>query len=226
MSLKDVIDRIRFDERGLVPAIAQDATTGDVLMLAYMNRESFEKTLETGKAHYYSRSRKALWLKGETSGNIQTIKEILYDCDADTLLLKVEQKGVACHTGSRSCFFTPVKEAGGEDNGGFATPYVLNEIYEVIKERKATMPEGSYVASLMKKGLNKILDKVNEEAAEVIDASLNKGREDIVYEMADLWFHTLVLLGYSDISPVEVYKELRRRFGLSGIEEKRSRKKG
>ncbi len=226
MSFKDVIDRIKFDERGLIPAIAQDATTGDVLMLAYMNRESFEKTLETGKAHYYSRSRKALWLKGETSGNIQTVKEILYDCDADTLLLKVEQKGVACHTGSRSCFFTTVKEAGGGDDGGFATPYVLNEIYEVIKERKATMPEDSYVASLIRKGVNKILDKVSEEAAEVVDASLNKGREDIVYEMADLWFHTLVLLGYSDISPVEVYKELRRRFGLSGIEEKRRRKKG
>lgn len=214
------VEGIRFDERGLIPAIVQDIRDGKVLMLAYMDREALEKTLSTGKAHYYSRSRKRLWLKGETSGNFQEVKGIYYDCDGDTLLLKVEQQGVACHTGERSCFFNPILKEG-EDLVG---PSILDDVYRVILERKREMPEGSYVAHLLGEGLEKILEKIDEEARELIEASRSNG--DVVHELTDLIFHSLVLLGYKDIQLMDVYREFKRRFGISGIEEKRRRRSG
>ena len=222
------INTLKFDEKGLVPAIAQDYVTGDVLMMAYMNREALEKTLSTGRAHYFSRSRNTLWLKGETSGNLQEVKAIYYDCDEDTMLLKIKQTGVACHTGERSCFFRKLDEGGqetGDKGQGLANLNILSEIFETIKQRKNASPEKSYVAALYAKGLDKILEKVKEESFELIDAAKSGKRDEIVHEMADLWFHTLVLLGQKDISLQDIVNELKRRTGVSGIEEKASRKK-
>ncbi len=212
--------RIRFDEQGLVPAIAQDWLTGEVLMLAYMDREALEKTIETGRVHYYSRSRKRLWLKGETSGNFQELVSLYHDCDGDTLLLKVKQQGVACHTGERSCFFTPVTE---EDAAVGAE--IIVRLFNTIKDRKGASSEKSYTASLYEKGLPKIAEKIYEEASELIVAAKKEGRENIVHELCDLWYHTLVLLGYKGVELEDVFKELGRRSGRSGIEEKINRKK-
>lgn len=228
------IDEIKFDEKGLVPAIAQEASTGEVLMLACMNKEAVEKTLSTGRAHYFSRSRKRLWLKGETSGNFQDVESVYYDCDADAILLLVRQTGVACHTGERTCFFRRLdkKESrppmiGFNPMIGFSpsTPSVITEVYKVILERKKASPEKSYVASLYAGGLKKIAAKIEEEAKELIEAAEKKDKKEIVRELADLWFHTLVLLGYKDIDIEAVYGELSKRFGVSGIEEKKSREK-
>ncbi len=214
------IDDIKFDDRGLVPAVAQDFSTREVLMLAYMNREALEKTLSTGRAHYYSRSRKKLWLKGETSGNFQFVKGVFYDCDGDTILLVVDQKGPACHTGERTCFFRSI---GKEAERPPAGPWILSDLFRVLLERKSAPPEKSYVASLYAKGLEKILGKVDEECGELIEAARDKGRKEIVHETADLLFHTMVLLAERGISAEEVYSELNRRFGTSGLEEKRRR---
>ncbi|MBI5049199.1 MAG: bifunctional phosphoribosyl-AMP cyclohydrolase/phosphoribosyl-ATP diphosphatase HisIE [Deltaproteobacteria bacterium] len=222
------INTIKFDEKGLVPAIAQDYVTGDVLMMAYMNREALEKTLSTGRAHYFSRSRNKLWLKGETSGNVQEVKAIYYDCDEDTMLLKIKQTSVACHTGERSCFFRRLDEGGqetGDKRQGLANLNILPEIFETIKQRKNTSPEKSYVASLYAKGLDKILEKVKEESFELIDAAKSGKRDEIVHEMTDLWFHTIVLLGQKDIPLQDILNELKRRTGVSGIEEKAARGK-
>ncbi|VAW35118.1 Phosphoribosyl-ATP pyrophosphatase [hydrothermal vent metagenome] len=219
---------IKFDEKGLVPAIAQEEATGEVLMLAYMNKESLEKTLETGKAYYYSRSRRELWLKGGTSGNLQTVHSIRYDCDCDALLLKIHQQGVACHTGKRSCFYREIEGVGGEGprSGTQADAGVITDLYRVLLERKGqTNDAGSYVASLYAKGTEKIAEKIAEESGELIEAALEKDDKEVVYELCDLWFHTLVMLGHKDIDIGEVFTELARRFGRSGIEEKASRKK-
>ena len=212
---------IKFSSHGLVPAIAQDAVSGEVLMLAYMNKESLDKTLSTGRAHYFSRSRDKLWLKGETSGNFQEVTEVLYDCDADAILLKVRQTGNACHTGERTCFFRRL-DAGGKETKDAS---VIARLFRVIKERKKANAEESYVASLYSKGLPKIAAKIHEEAAELISSAKNDGKKEIIHEFCDLWFHTLVLLGYKDINIEEVFKELSRRSGTSGLEEKASRKK-
>ena len=215
---------IKFDGNGLVPSIAQDANTLEVLMMAYMNRESIEKTLSTGKAHFYSRSRQSLWLKGETSGNFLDVKSMRYDCDGDTILLLVEPKGPACHTGERSCFYRSVLEG---ERPGPAGPRVLTILYDIIKERKNSPPEESYVASLYSRGLPKILAKIEEESGELIEAAREKGKEEVLYEFCDLWFHTMVLLANEGIEIEAVFKELGRRFGVSGITEKESRgKKG
>jgi phosphoribosyl-ATP pyrophosphohydrolase/phosphoribosyl-AMP cyclohydrolase len=219
--IKDV-DGIDFGPSGLVPAIAQDAATLDVLMLAYMDREALQKTLSTGRAHYYSRSRKALWLKGETSGNFQDVGSILYDCDADAVLLMVAPRGPACHTGERSCFFRALKGDAPAMRGG---PRVIGELYGVIRARFGADPAGSYVASLHAKGLRGILDKVEEEAAELVEAASGKGGVEVVRETADLWFHTLVLLAERGIGVEDVFAELSRRSGTSGIKEKESRGK-
>lgn len=226
------MNSIKFDEKGLVPAIAQEEATGEVLMLAYMNKESLGKTLATGKAYYYSRSREKLWLKGETSGNLQEVHSISYDCDCDTLLLKIHQTGVACHTGERSCFYRNMEGLKSEDSKpeGANTvtdgAEVITSLYKVILERKGRQDNAkSYVASLNAKGTEKIAEKIAEESVELIEAALEKDNKEVVYELCDLWFHTLVLLGHKDIDLGEVFSELARRFGTSGIEEKNSRTK-
>jgi len=227
-----LIDQLKFDQNGLIPAITRDAVNGEVLMMAFMNTEAVERTLKTGKVHYYSRSRRQLWMKGESSGHVQTLREIRFDCDADCLLLSVEQEGAACHTGHRSCFYRIWEDQGvrcdGEKLGDTAAIYgradVLDAIYHVIQERRQNPTEKSYVASLFAKGLDKILGKIGEEATEAAVAGKGGDPEEVVCEVADLFFHTLVLLGYYDLPPERIYAELRRRFGLSGIAEKASRK--
>ncbi len=194
---------IKFDENGLVPAIAQDVGTGEVLMLAYMNEESLKLTIETGIAHYYSRSRKELWKKGETSGNIQEVKGIYYDCDGDSILLKVNQKGVACHTGNYSCFFNEI--VGYNDIGS-----TLKELYKTILDRKLNPKEGSYTQYLFEKGIDKILKKVGEETSEVIIGAKNS-KEELIYETSDLIYHMMVLLVNQEVSPIEILEELKSR---------------
>lgn len=217
------ISMIKYDEKGLLPAIAQDADTSEVLMMAYMNKEALEKTLSTGRAHFYSRSRERLWLKGETSGNFLEVKGVYHDCDCDAILLLVQPKGPACHTGERSCFYRRLDNAAVKPSP--AGPAVLKELYNIIQKRKGADPSKSYVASLYAKGATRINEKIAEESGELIEAANVKDKKEIVHEMADLWFHTLVLLSYKEIDTGELFKELGRRFGLSGIEEKESRRK-
>lgn len=216
------ITGLKFDANGLIPAIAQDEATLEVLMMAYMNKEAVEKTFSTGRAHYFSRSRNKLWLKGETSGNFQEVKAVLYDCDADTLLLMVRPLGPACHTGERTCFYRRLDKGAPLKGGGEG---VIAGLERILKDRKGADPSTSYTASLYSKGLSKILEKVKEESAELIEAAAVKEKKDIVYELCDLWFHTMVLLAHKDIDMKDVFAELSRRFGTSGIAEKESRKK-
>ncbi|GAX87650.1 phosphoribosyl-ATP pyrophosphohydrolase/phosphoribosyl-AMP cyclohydrolase [Lebetimonas natsushimae] len=211
---------------GLVPVVVQDAETNEVLMLAYMNKEALELTKKTGYAHYFSRSRNKIWKKGESSGNTQEVKDILVDCDNDTILLKVKQNGVACHTGRKSCFFT--KLDSGEiilDKEKEIEYNFIDKLYHTLLDRKNASAETSYVASLYKKGENSILKKVVEEAGEFCFAIKDDKKEEIIYEAADLAFHTLVALAYKNIHPEAILEELKRREGVSGIEEKRNRKK-
>lgn len=212
---------LRFDAQGLIPAVAQDAETGEVLMAAYMNADALRLTLETRTAHYYSRSRARLWRKGEESGHTQAVAEVLYDCDGDTLLLRVHQTGVACHTGNRTCFFRTLTGsaapagAGGTDRAPSPVegPAVLRRVYETIASRKVDPPEGSYVARLFAAGTDRILKKVGEEATEVVMAAKQGKAEAVVFEVADVWFHTLVLLAHQGIDVGEVFRELARREG-------------
>ncbi len=225
--MESPLNRVDWEKSPLVPAIVQDARTQEVLMLAYMNKEALEATLRTGKAHYFSRSKGRLWMKGESSGHIQRVEEVLIDCDRDTLLLKVEQVGEsACHTGRRSCFFTKLntgevtQEADEEATAAYG---IVDKLYHVIQERKKADPKSSYVASLFHKGENSLLKKVVEEAGEFCFAVKDADEREIVYEAADLAFHVLVALAKYNIDPDRIEQELARRFGLSGIEEKRSR---
>ncbi len=218
---------IDWNKTPLVPAIVQDSESGEVLMLAYMNEEAYRKTLETGYAHYYSRSREKLWKKGESSGNVQEVEEIKIDCDDDAILLRVRQTGPACHTGRRSCFYKDAK-SGAITSEPIQDPNemyddVIDRLYHIIQERKGADPESSWTAKLFHKGENTILKKVAEEAAEFCFAIKDKNRDEIIYECADLVYHALVALASQDISPELVRKELKRRFGMSGIEEKRNR---
>lgn len=194
---------IKYNEDGLVPAIAQDIGTGQVLMLAYMNEEAVRLTLEKGIAHYYSRTRKELWLKGETSGNIQEVKGFYYDCDGDTILLKVNQTGVACHTGKYSCFYNEVKNSSTYEN-------TMADLYKVILDRKNHPIEKSYTNYLFNEGIDKILKKVGEEAAEVIIGAKNNP-EELIYESSDLIYHLLVLLVNEGITLGDIYEELNKR---------------
>jgi phosphoribosyl-ATP pyrophosphohydrolase/phosphoribosyl-AMP cyclohydrolase len=224
---QDLVNSIDWDKSPLIPAIAQDESSGDVLMLAYMNKEALELTLSTHFAHYYSRSRKKMWKKGESSGNLQHVKEVYLDCDQDAVLLKIIQDGgAACHTGRKSCFFNRVDicERPSEIVNEISSYSITDKIYHIIQERKIANPETSYVASLFKKGENSVLKKVVEEAGEFCFAIKDNKNDDIVYEAADLVFHMLVALGLKNINPDLVKQELERRFGLSGIEEKNSRK--
>lgn len=214
--MKIDIEKIKFDERGLVPAIVQEES-GQVLMLAYMNAESLQKTAETGYTHFYSRSRQKLWKKGEESGNVQKVKSLYYDCDGDTILVVVHQTGVACHTGTYSCFsgrrlddnenLPAVVEQPPQEN----LSLVLYELYSVIKDRQRHPVEGSYTNYLFTHGQDKILKKVGEEAVETILASKNDSAKEILYEMGDLWYHCLVLLAFHGIKPEELFAELTSR---------------
>jgi phosphoribosyl-AMP cyclohydrolase / phosphoribosyl-ATP pyrophosphohydrolase len=205
---------LRFDANGLIPAVVQDAETGDVLMVAWMNAEALERTLATGLAHFWSRSRQALWQKGETSGHRQHVEAVYADCDGDTLLVRAHPDGAACHTGSRTCFFSRLDAPTGSARAAAADgtgPGILDVVERVIQSRRATPAAGSYVAGLLAGGDARIAQKVGEEAAEVVVAALAEGSERLVAEVADLWFHTLVLLGARGLSVRQVFAELARR---------------
>ncbi|MEC3655125.1 bifunctional phosphoribosyl-AMP cyclohydrolase/phosphoribosyl-ATP diphosphatase HisIE [Bacillus siamensis] len=201
-------DELRFDEAGLIPAIVQDAASKEVLTLAYMNRESYEKTIETKETWFYSRSRGELWHKGATSGNTQKVKAIRYDCDQDALIVLAEPSGPACHKGSYSCF-SPEK-ADAQDRFG-----ILNELESVIAKRQAEMPEGAYTTYLFQEGVDKILKKVGEEAAEVIIAAKNRDHEELKWEAADLLYHLLVLLREQSLPLDDVLDVLAKRHSAS-----------
>lgn len=215
---KDIdISMIKFDEKGLVPAVVQEEN-GQVLMLAYMNKESLQKTITTGYTWFYSRSRSKLWNKGEESGNKQQVKEISYDCDGDTLLVKVHQTGVACHTGTYTCFSGRKLVEGEEKSVTVIQPEaqvslatVLNDLYAVIEDRQLNPVEGSYTNYLFEKGQDKILKKVGEEAVETVIASKNNSQKEVLYEMGDLWYHCLVLLAYHKLTPDQLLNELMSR---------------
>ena len=206
-------DVIVFDAQGLVPAVVQEADTGEVLMVAWMDRVALDATLATGRSHFWSRSRQTLWRKGETSGHVQHVQAVYADCDADTLLVQVHQEGAACHTGERTCFFTRV--AAGGENGiedGRAAAGMLERLERIVTARKSARPSGSYVAGLLAKGEATVCRKIGEEATEVVTAALGgEGDRRVVEEVADLWFHTVVLLGARGIPLRDVLKELARR---------------
>lgn len=195
-------DDLKFDERGLIPAIVQDARTREVLTLAYMNRESLTRTLETEQTWFWSRSRNELWHKGETSGNTQRVVDLVADCDSDAIVVLVEPAGPACHTGARSCF--DLKQT--EDLGT-----LLTQLYELIETRERDRPEGSYTTYLFEKGIDKILKKVGEESAETIIAAKNDDATPLVAEVSDLIYHLLVLLVARGVSLDEIREELARR---------------
>jgi phosphoribosyl-ATP pyrophosphohydrolase/phosphoribosyl-AMP cyclohydrolase len=209
--MKIDVSKLKFDEKGLIPAIVQDVKTDAVLMLAYMNGESLARTVETGYTWFWSRSRQQLWNKGETSGNVQKVLSIMYDCDGDTLLLKVEQTGVACHTGNYSCFSYPLWNSASGENLPVADnklPTILSDLYRVIQEKRENGGPKSYTKYLFMSGQDKILKKVGEECAETIIASKNNNQAEVVYEMSDLWYHCLVLLAYHNITPGQMLAEL------------------
>lgn len=205
---------LKFDEKGLIPAIAQDAVSGEVLMCAYMNEESLQKTLETGHATYFSRSRQELWEKGATSSHYQIVKEILVDCDGDALVLKVEQEGAACHTGNYSCFYRKLVDGKLVEipTEGAVSPQILYDVYNVIVDRVKNPKEGSYTNYLFEKGIDKMLKKVGEESAEVIIASKNYVKSEVQYETADLMYHLSVVLVEQGLTWDDVFKELASRY--------------
>ena len=249
--INNFADSIDFSKlNGLVPAVAQDYYSKEVLMLAFMNKEALKKTLETGYAHYYSRSRRQLWKKGETSGHTQEVKEIFYDCDVDSILLKIIQIGDACHTGHKTCFYSKLdnnlinfnnskdKNIGNNEDikdiidtknikysefNNKEKFYSLKLIFDLIKSRKTSDPKNSYTAKLINAGLEKIGKKLQEESLELIIAGFNKEKDDIIYEAADLLFFYMVLLVYLDVDINDIITELKKREGMSGIDEKNSR---
>jgi phosphoribosyl-ATP pyrophosphohydrolase/phosphoribosyl-AMP cyclohydrolase len=227
---------ISYDKDGLVPAIAVCSKTKAVLMLAYMNAESLDLTLKTGYVHYYSRSRKCIWKKGETSGHTQKLKAMWVDCDEDALLLEVEQEGACCHEGYPSCFFRTLnpdktlqerltKSFDPKEVYGKKGRHIMDRLFRVIESRKAATPGKSYVASLFHKGQDAIEAKVQEEVLELFDAAREDSCQHTVHEAADVLFHTLVLLSHAGIPVQSVWEELERRFGTSGHEEKQGRSK-
>jgi phosphoribosyl-ATP pyrophosphohydrolase/phosphoribosyl-AMP cyclohydrolase len=206
------LDQIKFDDNGLVPVIVQEATTGELLMFAYANRRALERTRETGRAHYWSRSRASLWMKGETSGNVQDVTEVRVDCDGDAILYRVRQTGPACHTLQASCFF----RALGDDEALYevgASGHILARIEEIVQDRVTDPKDGSYTNYLLEAGLDKILKKVGEEATEVVVAAKNSNADELRAEVADLLFHLVVLLRERNLPLEQVWKELDARFG-------------
>lgn len=210
--------KVQFDERGLIPAIVQDWRDGSVLMLGYMNQEAIDKTCSTRSVHFWSRSRQRLWEKGETSGHRLIVKDLFVDCDQDTILVKAEPIGPTCHTGEPSCFFSELEESEGQDRKtSAALGGILERIAEIIRDRRANPRAGSYVSKLLEGGPDRFLKKVVEEAGEVLLAGKNAKREEIVYEVADLLFHTLIVLEANEIPIRDVYRELAARHGKSGL---------
>lgn len=201
-----MIEQIKFDEKGLVTAVVQNAQTKEVLTVAYMNKESLEKTIETGETWFYSRSRQELWHKGATSGNTQKVVKILADCDQDALVVEVLPAGPACHNGTTSCFTETIVE---NDNVG--TVGVLPQLTEVIRKREIDMPEGAYTTYLFNKGIDKICKKVGEEATEVVIGAKNRDAEEVKWEAADLIYHLLVLLQEQKVSVYDVLEVLQKR---------------
>lgn len=202
-------DKLRWDDRGLIPAVVQDWGTRRVVMMAYMNSDSLGKTLTTGQAWFWSRRRQTLWHKGETSGSVQLVREITYDCDADTLLLQVEQQGTACHTGKFSCFHHLLARRRGMEEEG--KEKILEVLAALLRERRRKGDPTSYVCRLFDEGLDRIAQKLGEEAVETIIAAKNGNREEIIYEAADLLFHLLVLLEETGVAFADLLEELARR---------------
>ncbi len=204
---------LKWDAQGLITAVAQETATGEVLMVAWMDREALAKTLETGLAHYWSRSRGAQWRKGETSGHTQHVDGVYADCDRDTLLVQVHQDGVACHTGARTCFFSRLAGGAAPAPAG-AGPAMLEVLERVLQSRKVERPAGSYTAGLFERGETQICRKIGEEATEVVTAALGgEGDPRVVSEIADLWFHTMVLLAARGIPLRRIFEELAARHG-------------
>ena len=199
------IDELKFDEKGLIPAIVVDAESKQVLTLAYMNRESLEISMNEGRTCFWSRSRHELWRKGETSGNVQHIVDVTADCDRDALVIRVNKTGPACHLGTDSCFNSPVFSSGA------AEPFSVNGLYALLEGRRETLPEGSYTTYLFQKGLDKILKKVGEECTEVIIAGKAGDKRETVYEIGDLMYHEMVLMVEMGISVDDVMAELASR---------------
>jgi phosphoribosyl-ATP pyrophosphohydrolase/phosphoribosyl-AMP cyclohydrolase len=199
------IDELKFDERGLIPAVVQDWRSGEVLTLAYMNRESLEISLREGRTCFWSRSRQELWRKGETSGNTQEIVDIIADCDRDSLVVKVKKAGPACHLGNESCFVDRVWESDT------LRDFSPDQLYKLIQGRQTDPKEGSYTSYLFDKGIDKILKKVGEETTEVIVAGKGGEKDETVYEIADLYYHVMVLMVQMGITPEEVLSELAKR---------------
>jgi phosphoribosyl-ATP pyrophosphohydrolase/phosphoribosyl-AMP cyclohydrolase len=222
------LSQLQFDERGLIPVVVQDWRDGTVLMLGYMNREAIEKTLASRSVHFWSRSRNQLWEKGATSGHCLVLKDLFLDCDRDALLVKAEPVGPTCHTGERACFFTKVQPDGaaGSDRTAEAWGGLLDRLSDTILERKRNPRSGSYVCTLFEGGRDRILKKVVEEAGEVLLASKGDKREAVIYEVADLLFHTLVVLGEQEITLQEVFQELAGRMGKSGLRPGKSEEGG
>ena len=206
--MEELLSKLKFDEKGLIPVVTQDAKTGAVLMLAYMNREAVERTISTGQGTYFSRSRQCLWVKGETSGHRQKLVSLTLDCDGDALLMKVEQTGPACHTGEYTCFHQPIVQ--GASLHGANT---LNEDYATILDRVANPRPGSYTNYLFEKGIDKMCKKIGEEATEVVIAAKNGDPEEITYEAADLVYHLLVIMAQQGVKPEDLYAELESRRG-------------
>ncbi len=226
--MQDALNRVDWEKSELLPVIIQEVSTNEVLMMAYMNREALELSLSTKVAHYFSRSKQRIWKKGESSGHTQAIHSFSLDCDNDTLLIKVTQNGVACHTGRKSCFFTELES--GETNSEVqvdtrAAYGVIDTLYHTIQERKNADPETSWTAKLLSKGDNTILKKVVEEAGEYCFAHKDNDEPEMIYEAADLTYHMLVALASKNISPDRIKQELARRFDMSGIAEKNAREK-
>ena len=227
--MNNIIDKIDFEKQGgLIPVIVQDNNSNEVLMLAYMNKKAVELTLNTNYAHYFSRSKQRIWKKGESSNHTQEIVSIKLDCDNDTLLLKVNQNGVACHTGRKSCFFTDLQTGITQDNIEVDTSFtygVIDTLYHTIQERKNADPKQSWTAKLLQGDQNSMLKKIVEEAGEFTFAIKDDDEKEIIYEAADLTYHILVALASKNISPDRIKQELQKRFNMSGIEEKNSRTK-
>lgn len=225
--MNEIINRIDWQKIDLLPVVVQDIENNEILMMAYMDKEALELSLSTKIAHYFSRSKQRIWKKGESSRHTQTIHSFNIDCDNDTLLIKVTQEGVACHTGRRSCFFTELEsgEVMSEVEVNTDETYgVIDTLYHTIQERKFADPTTSWTAKLFAKGDNTILKKIVEEAGEFCFAYKDNDESEMVYEAADLTYHMLVALAAKNVSPDRIKQELARRFDMSGIAEKNSRK--